>query len=277
MPSLENSQKRDLVPEGKLHYDTAGSKENAPLILLHGFMGSSKDWAKVMDALSADYFCVAVDLPGHGKTPPLDDAQHYTLEGAGKMVIETLDQLQIKKCVLLGYSMGGRTALGLALSHPQYFSKVILESATPGIPDAADRAARRAADEKLAEKLKTVPLEKFLADWYEMPLFATLREQPQVLKEVVKRRSDNSSEELARSLRNMGTGSQDSYWDRLPELQTELLILTGERDEKFKGIAEKMIGRSPKVSHQNITGAGHNIHLEAPGEYVRAIRESIEA
>jgi len=259
-----------------LHYETRGNRNNPSLVLLHGFMGSSKDWGSLVDVFSAHYYCVAVDLPGHGSTAPAEDTQHYTLAGASRGVINTLDELQISQSALLGYSMGGRVALNLALSNPEYFSKVILESATPGIPDAADREARRAADEKLAKKLESVPLEVFLKDWYQIPLFATLREHPEVLAEVMVRRLDNRPSELAKSLRFMGTGFQDSLWDKLSQLQTELYLLTGESDQKFKGIAEKMGKSSDRIVHHEVLGAGHNIHIEVPDEYVRIVAKILQ-
>jgi len=53
----------------KWHYLTAGNPDESIVVFLHGFMGSSNDWKQVISFLKKDFYCIALDLPGHGKTP----------------------------------------------------------------------------------------------------------------------------------------------------------------------------------------------------------------
>ncbi|NEO28745.1 MAG: 2-succinyl-6-hydroxy-2,4-cyclohexadiene-1-carboxylate synthase, partial [Kamptonema sp. SIO4C4] len=167
----------------------------------------------------------------------------------------------ITQSYLVGYSMGGRIALYLALHFPQYFPKVILESASPGLATAAEREKRRNRDEQLAQQLETIPFADFLTRWYNNPLFASLKPHPQ-FSSMYQRRLNNSPSHLAYSLRYCGTGVQPSLWDKLSQLSQPLLLLVGEQDQKFLGINQKISQHCPTAQLQVIKNCGHNIHLE---------------
>jgi pimeloyl-ACP methyl ester carboxylesterase len=121
-----------------LSYTVSGDRHRPAVLFLHGFMGSGADWAAVISALDERFYCVAPDLPGHGRSLGLTP-QAYTINGAAKMLRELLDGLGISRAALAGYSMGGRLALYLALRHPEECPGLFLESASPGIEDAAER------------------------------------------------------------------------------------------------------------------------------------------
>jgi 2-succinyl-6-hydroxy-2,4-cyclohexadiene-1-carboxylate synthase len=101
-----------------LNYETTGGHSSPTFLFLHGFMGSSADWREVMGAMGDRTHCIAVDLPGHGASLGLPP-DTYTIEGATRAVIRTLDDLQIFHPIVAGYSMGGRLALYLALRYPE--------------------------------------------------------------------------------------------------------------------------------------------------------------
>ncbi len=149
---------------------------------------------------------MAPDLPGHGRSLGLTP-QVYTIEGAARMLRELLDGLEISRAALAGYSMCGRLALYLALRHPERCSGLFLESASPGIDDAAERRARREADEERARRLESGDFGGFLADWYRQPLFASLARHEGLVEKINEARRRNDPAELARSLRGMGAGS----------------------------------------------------------------------
>jgi 2-succinyl-6-hydroxy-2,4-cyclohexadiene-1-carboxylate synthase len=250
-----------------LHYEVSGDRGSPTVLFLHGFMGSSADWRGVMTALGDRAFCIAVDLPGHGASlglPP--DA--YTIEGATGAVITTLDRLEIARTVVAGYSMGGRLALYLALRYPDRCAGLFLESASPGLESADERATRRAADELEAKRLESGDFEAFLRDWYRQPLFASLARDENLLGRTIGARRRNDLGELALSLRGMGTGSQPSLWGELEDLGVPAIAVAGVLDGKYAGFSSRMAGVSPRVEPAVIPGAGHNAHAEAPAEYV---------
>ncbi|HEX2728748.1 MAG TPA: alpha/beta fold hydrolase, partial [Rubrobacteraceae bacterium] len=118
----------------RLSYTISGDRRRPAVLFLHGFMGSSGDWGGITAVLEERYFCVAVDLPGHGTSVGLP-LESYTFEVAARMVLAVLGELGIERTTLVGYSMGGRLALYTALRIPQRVSRLVLVGASPGIAD----------------------------------------------------------------------------------------------------------------------------------------------
>ena len=229
-------------------------------------MGSSADWREVAAAIGNRAFCIALDLPGHGDSLALTP-EAYTMEGTARAVVRLLDDLEARRAVIVGYSMGGRLALYLALRYPERCAGLFLESASPGIESAGERAARRAADGDRTKRLESGDFEDFLGDWYRQPLFASLAKDEELLRRTIEARRRNDPLELARSLRGMGTGSQPSLWQELEGLAVPALAVAGQSDEKYAGISSRMASISPKVEPVVIPGVGHNAHDEAPAQY----------
>ena len=255
-----------------LAYTLLGDSSRPPVVFLHGFMGTGDDWRVVAGRLGADVRSILVDLPGHGASTGLPEAT-YTMEGAAEAVISLLDHLDVRRCVLVGYSMGGRLALYLALHYPARWQRLVLESASPGLESEAEQAARRGADEARALRLETGDFEAFLADWYKQRLFATLARRPALASQTLRRRRQNQTSELARSLRRIGTGQQPSLWERLENLSVSTLAVTGALDGKYVEIAERMALRTSSLRVAVIPDVGHNVHLEHPGAYVDLLRD----
>jgi 2-succinyl-6-hydroxy-2,4-cyclohexadiene-1-carboxylate synthase len=235
-----------------------------PLILLHGFTQTRQSWRRTARALAARYRAVIPDLPGHGR------ATHRSASfPATAAYIRAL--APSAPFTLAGYSMGGRIALYTALTTPG-INHLILVGASPGIEDPSEREARRAADEQLAERIEHTDLEAFAREWAKQPLFAN--QAPRVAAAAHADRLRNQPEGLARALRGLGTGTMEPLWDRLPELTIPVTLITGERDEKFTALAERMRARLPRAQHVVIPGAGHAPQLEAPEAVAEAIYQS---
>ena len=250
-----------------LRYETRGPDDAQPLLLLHGFMGSAAEWEEVAKSLSGEYRCLIPDLPGHGGSTSLPYPDAYTMDGAARALTALLAAEGVDRCVVAGYSMGGRLALYLALRHPQRVERLLLESASPGLATEDERAARRAADEKLARRLETGDLREFVEDWYRQPLFATLARDKTLLRRTIETRIQNDPNELARLLRAMGTGSQPSLWEELADLTVPAVAVAGEEDAKFVALARGMERRSANVRATLASGAGHSVHTEKPQAY----------
>lgn len=259
-----------------LSYTLTGEGGAPPVLLLHGFLGAKEEWDEIIEALREDFLCIAPDLPGHGGSVGLSYPDAYTIEGAAREVTALLDGLGISRVALVGYSMGGRLALHLALRHPERFSGLFLESSSPGIEEERERAVRRMEDERCARQLESVGLEAFVEEWYRQPLFASLRRREDLLGRTVRHRLSNDPHELARSLRAMGTGNQRPLWDDLEKLAVPTLAVVGELDEKYSAICSRM-REECGVPVARVPGAGHNVHLEAPDEYTRLLRGFLKA
>lgn len=252
------------------YYDLTGNPKQPALLFLHGFMGNRLEFEAAISHLSEFFYCVAVDLPAHGKTQVLGDESCYSVEKTAAGLIELLNSLTIQKCNLAGYSMGGRLALYLTLHYPCRFKKVVLESASPGLKTEKERQARQQRDEQLAQDLETVNFHTFLENWYNQPLFLSAKNHPN-FNQLIADRLDNNPQELAKSLRWMGTGNQPSLWEKLTNHQIPLLLLAGEFDHKFIQINIEIAQICPMAQLQVVPQAGHNVHWEHLSAYLQAV------
>jgi 2-succinyl-6-hydroxy-2,4-cyclohexadiene-1-carboxylate synthase len=169
----------------------------------------------------------------------------------------------------VGYSLGGRLCLRLALNRPDLVQALVLVGASPGLADPEERATRRTADDALAGDIERIGTAAFLERWLAQPMFATLKPQP----EDMEARLANTSGGLASALRRLGTGVQEPLWDRLDELKMPVLVVAGQHDAKYVHIAEEMadaIGVNAQVVA--LAGAGHPAHLERPVSFSRLLQ-----
>jgi 2-succinyl-6-hydroxy-2,4-cyclohexadiene-1-carboxylate synthase len=233
------------------------------LVMLHGFGGTRRTWDLVLGHLPGErYRPLALDLPGHGAQAgaprPID------LDGAVASVLRRSP----RRFALCGYSMGGRIALHVALSAPERVSRLVIVAAGPGIKDAGERAARRAADRALAQEIERAPIERFVERWCAQPMFA--RDPPEVdaLAREDYRRNDPAA--LAAALRALGQGEMPPLWDRLAELRMPVTVLAGERDAKLRAIAERLRSSLPSARAIVVKG-GHRLPLESPQALADAI------
>jgi 2-succinyl-6-hydroxy-2,4-cyclohexadiene-1-carboxylate synthase len=239
-------------------------------VLLHGFTGSASAWdSRLVDGLAGVGLPpVLVDLPGHGADAGAVDPAAFTLEAA----LARIDAAGDGPTDLIGYSMGGRLALHFAVAHPERVRRLVLESASPGLENEAERAARRAADEALAADIEREGIEWFVEHWESRPLFATRqRIDPSTLARVRHLRLRNDPGSLAAALRGLGTGALPSRWDDLERLGPPTLLLAGELDTKFVTVARRMAEAMPNARLAVIPGVGHSVHLEAPAAWLDAV------
>lgn len=245
---------------------TVGHKANLrPLVLLHGFTGNAYSWRKLKPFFKGITNVFAIDIVGHGKTDAPADISRYTIESAARDIDLILEQMRIEQADVLGYSMGGRLALTFALKYPNKVGKLILESASPGIEEEGQRAARRIQDEKLAIRIQEDGIPSFIEYWENIPLFDTQKRLAENIRvEIRNQRLANSQIGLVNSLKGMGTGSQPAWWSKLDELSLPVLLLTGSLDEKFCLIADRMQGIMKNARRITISDCGHAIHVEKP-------------
>ena len=246
---------------------------DTPVLLLHGFTGCAEAWGEgILAGLARRRAVLAVDLPGHGESPRSADPDRYGFNGVLADLLEILDRENVASADWVGYSMGGRLSLGAAVLHPDRVRRLVLESTSPGLATPEERSRRRRFDEGLARKLESEGMERFVDAWMGQPLFASQVQLPgTIFRDARRRRLRNDPGSLAACLRGMGTGSQPSYWDRLPEVMAETLLLTGALDEKYEGLARKMALRIPAARHVSAPDAGHAVHLEAPRAWLDSV------
>jgi 2-succinyl-6-hydroxy-2,4-cyclohexadiene-1-carboxylate synthase len=267
-------------PKYDLHYYSAGNPEQPCVIFFHGFLGSGLDWEEIIERLSSEFYCLAIDLPGHGKTLVHGSIADYSMESFAGFFTKFVKSSRVITPSLVGYSMGGRLTMFLTISVQKLWSAAVFESATPGLRNEKQRVERQTKDNKIAKRIEKENLEDFLADWYQQPLFHTLVKSKNYTS-MVNRRLNNSPEELSKSLRMMGVGVQPSLWNACRTINIPILLLAGEFDRKFSNIIRDMNSLNSEFNVQIIQKAGHNVHSEEPDgfyeqlyKFLTSIRES---
>lgn len=259
-----------------IHVEIHGATHLPTIVLLHGFTGSTATWHKVSKQLEGVARTVAIDLTGHGKTSAPLEKTRYSMEQQVKDLEYLFEYLGLESFVLLGYSMGGRIALAYTVLYPSRVSSLILESASPGLRLEEDRAVRRKADQRLAEKLMTDGLSAFIDYWEDIALFQSQKRLAHDVRQSIRQeRLRQRAIGLSNSLRGIGTGSQPSYWSSLTKVRVPVMLITGELDSKFIDISREMQVHFPNVRHETIPHAGHAIHVEKPDVFATMIEKHI--
>lgn len=239
----------------------------AGLLFLHGFTGSAASWSAIAEPIPGERAVLAPALVGHGDAV---DVAAQSFEGE----VDRIAYLAAgRPWHVVGYSLGGRLAIGLLVRHPELCVSAVLIGAQPGLRTEEERRARRAADERWCAILAERGLSAFVSEWESQPLFASQLELPAaVLAAQRAERLNQSAAGLVRSLRTTGLGVMPSYSESLRNVRAPVSLVAGERDTKFTAIAGDMAAILPNAAVEVVAGAGHNVVLERP----RCVRAMIE-
>ena len=254
------------------------SPKKQTFFFIHGFGSTSKDWDDPISLLSTDYQCIAIDLPGFGKSSHPRTDKFYETDFLIQLIHDILDELRVEKVILVGYSMGGRVALQVAKKYPEKIMALVLESSSPGLLTVKERRLRIEKDTELISYIKNNSLEKFFSEWQKQPLFASqINLPPKVQKRILKMKmTSNSWTGLIMSLSNFGQGVMENLWKKLPSINVPVLLLSGKFDSKYTEIQNEMHKLFPNSVHKIIDEAGHNLHLEKPQVFVNLVKEFLQ-
>lgn len=253
-------------------YAVTPSGDGVPILLLHGFTGSGADWAPVRPALERLTRPVAVDLLGHGRSDAPGAPARYAVERQAADLAAFLRADGLAPAHIAGYSFGARVALRLAVDDPDVVRSLFLESPSAGITDAAVRAERRAADERLARLLETEGIGAFVDRWEALPLFAGELALPAETRDAIRaERLRNDPRGLAASLRGAGQGVMAPLHDALADIAAPTTVIAGALDQAGLPRAESVAHAVPSARLVVVPGVGHAVHREAPGRFAREL------
>ncbi len=253
-----------------LNVDTTKFKPGKPTVLfIHGFSGSSADWADIISGLDYNFSYAAIDLIGHGESSSPPEVKFYKIDSIIEQIKTVIKKLNIDRTILAGYSMGGRAAISFASKYPDIVNGLILESSTAGLREESEREKRIQNDEEIADKINTEGIQQFVDFWMSLPIFNSQKVLPvEKLDEIKKQKLKNNPIGLANSLRGFSTGRMPQLWNQLKNFDFPITLITGELDEKYCAINRKMLNLLPNAEFHVVEGTGHNIHLEKPSEFL---------
>jgi len=201
--------------------------------------------------MQTEFTSQCLDAPGHGAN----------VDGV-RSLPQCADDIAgaMQPGILIGYSMGARMALHVALQQPKMVSQLVLISGTPGLKTEPERKSRRQSDNELADRIEKVGTPAFIDEWLALPIFSGLTKETNQRTD----RLHNSPKGLADSLRNAGTGTQDSQWEHLHRLTMPVHLIVGQTDAKFTSIANEMTSLLQSCEMRVVPNVGHTVHLEDP-------------
>jgi 2-succinyl-6-hydroxy-2,4-cyclohexadiene-1-carboxylate synthase len=252
----------------KWHFTLTGDSILPPLLLLHGWMGNCDDYTEIIQVLRSRYYCIAIDLPGHGKTEVVGSDGGYGFINTVSGIVQLLDSLRIDRCSIAGYSFGGRLALYLALEFPDRFDNVILESTSPGLATEIERQARVIQDWQIIDRLETDNFANFVRYWYRQPIFSGIDLHPNFNALIQRRIETNQPDNLIKSLVYSGLGMQPYLGNRLKLYPKPILLLVGALDRKFVTINQTMHQECPTTTLKIIPNCSHNIYFQNPQAWI---------
>ncbi|MDJ0960715.1 MAG: alpha/beta fold hydrolase [Acidimicrobiia bacterium] len=220
-----------------------------------GFTQTAESWKPITDILDPPFKCAPVEVPSHGDF-------RTTAAAIGE---------SSGRGIYVGYSMGGRLAVQLALDRPDLVDGLVLISASPGIANHARRRRRYLDDLALADRIEANGRETFLDEWLGQPIFEGI----DLIQ--ARRHRLTTAPAIASQLRRLSQGIQAPLWDRLAELDMPVALVAGERDPKYVGIATEMLSEiGMNATVEIIPDCSHAVTIEWPGAVATVVVEFAE-
>ena len=133
----------------KLAFETYGDSANQPLIILHGFFASSRNWRQIAKKLADYYHIYVIDLRNHGLSPHSPEMDYPAM--AADLTL-FMDEHGLQTANIMGHSMGGKVAMWFALNNPQRIQSLIVADISP--------VSYQHSFDKTIQALKSLPLDK---------------------------------------------------------------------------------------------------------------------
>jgi len=255
-----------------LHTTTSGD-HGSQVVFCHGLFGQGRNWTQHAKALAADHRVLLVDMPDHGRSPW---SEQFDFLGAADQVAELLSADD--PVALVGHSMGGKTAMVLALRHPELVERLCVVDVAPVVYQHASEFVRY-IDAMLAIDLTTLR-DRGQAD-------AELRDVVPnegvrgFLLQNLRRDGDawhwQPNLELLRAEIDEVGGWPDAALEGLPPYDGPVLWIGGaESRYVLDDYAPAMEGYFPRVRRVTVKGAGHWVHSEQPAVFLEVLRRFVD-
>ncbi len=244
-----------------------GTTGKPPLVLLHGLLGSSRNWQTAGRDLSSAFHVFALDLRNHGSSPHDDDCTFVAMMDD---VLRWLDREGIGRTTLLGHSLGGKVAMLLACRHPQRVERlVVVDIAPKNYLSRAHRAEFAAMNELDLAILQSrgeaeLRFELRVPDWSMRKFLTTNLERTEA-------GGWRWSVNLAALTKALPLLEKDSLKED-DHFEGPTHFIVGGRSRYVLPADEEKIRRHfPSARVTRLPDAGHNPHMESRGQFVKAV------
>jgi pimeloyl-ACP methyl ester carboxylesterase len=234
------------------------------IVLLHGFMESLQIWNEFALVLSKSFRVIRIDLPGHGKTPVMDEVHPMSL--MADVVKAVLDELQISKCVMVGHSMGGYVTLDFAKQFPELLSGICLFHSQAAADNEQTKENRRRTI-NIVKLNRAGFIQQFIPD-----LFApsNIEKFADDINKLQQSASSTSAEGIIAALEGMKERS--GSLDFLINTTLPVLFIAGKEDPRIP--TQTIMAQATLPAHSEIlmlSGVGHMGFVEAKKETLEMI------
>ena len=255
-----------------LRWEVRSRGSGRPLLLIHGFTGRGTSWAGHATAFARRFRLIVVDLPGHGRSgTPADDPARISVERTADDLATILRRLGAAPAHVIGYSLGARIALRLAIAHPG-----CRRPARPREPVGRDRGSggtRRPARPRTRPSpagSSATGSRRSSTSGRRSRIFATQAALPPARAARIRAiRLANRPAGLAASLRGAGQGTMEPLGDRLAAVSARTLVIAGALDDVGRPRAEAVAAGIPGARLAVVDGSGHTPHDERPAAFRR--------
>ena len=255
--------------------------DGPPLLLIHGFLVSSAEWRTVLPFLGNEFRCIALDLPGFGRSDrPAPDRFDYSLSGYARLIAQLLEQLDAVPCHVAGHSMGGAIAMQFAIDYPLMVQRLVIMDAA-WHPFSLSLKARLPFMGKLGEfTFKKLYGRALFRDYFENDVYNGKKVDPEQVDAYYDALDTPQSRDAAYEvLKNMihpeklrGLAAQVS------KINHPTLVLWGEDDRLIPvSLADKLVRELSDAKLVLLRGCGHAGNEEQPDATARAFREHFAA
>jgi 2-succinyl-6-hydroxy-2,4-cyclohexadiene-1-carboxylate synthase len=225
-------------------------------VLLHGFTGGPRSWDALARRLPRRARVLRPTLAGH-RSAPAATAWRDEIDRLARWVLRE----DVRDAHLVGYSLGGRLALGLLERDPSPFARATLIGAHPGLHDPRERDARRARDASWIELLEARGIEAFVDAWEAQPIFETQRRLPAATRAARRReRLGHRADGLASALSALGLAQMPPV--TAAHIPTEIELVVGGLDRTHLALSSALARALPRGRVRAVEGVGHDVVLE---------------
>jgi len=248
----------------EIYVDDVG--EGYPLVLVHGYLGSSEMWKFQKDYLK-NYFRVIVPaLPGFGESYKVKSLN--SINTMANIVLECVEEKKINKFNLMGHSMGGMIVQEIAKVAGDKVNKLICfaTGSIGNIPDrfeSLDVSIKRLREEGIKETVKRIPPKWFVN--------GNKAKNYYLCENAVKETSEETAENALNAMKNW------NGLENLKNIKNETLIIWGDKDVSYNFDQVEMLNKNIPNSRLDIfKGCCHNVHLEEPEKFNKTVKTFLE-